>query len=142
MKNLPITWHPRAIPLAPVAVVAQGKAAYRLAKRALARDDATLADLSGIVGRDLIVLLGDAERLPWVDGALYLGQDAAAPNLLLPTTLEPSVPLPLLESALRRQAPELPPPIAAVPGTRSLFSLAAARPIARETLRRWLETNT
>jgi hypothetical protein len=138
--QLALTWQTRTLPLTPVAVLAQGQAARPLAQRLLACDDETLAQWNGVSGPELLVVLGEAGSLPWVDGVLYLGQDAAAPTLLLPTTLEPSVPLPLLERALRRQAPDLSPPIVAVPTTHTLISLAAARPIARETLLRWLES--
>src|SRR5438445_398801 len=137
--TISVTWHPRTIPLAPVAMAAQGDAARQLAQRLLNREDETLALLRGVSGQNLLVILGEETRLPWVDGAIYLGHHADAPTLLLPTALEPSVPLALWERALQRHAPDLAPPIAALPGTHTLLSLAAARPIARETLLRWLE---
>jgi len=139
MSHLPITWQPRRMPLAPTAMVVADDAARWLAERLLARDDEGLAQFSGVAGQQLLIILGPESALPWVDGALYLGSDASAPNLLLPTTLEPSIPVPLLERALRRQAPHLTPPLAVLPATRQLVSLAAACTVARETLTRWWE---
>jgi hypothetical protein len=137
--KLSFTWQPRSIPLTPAAVGAEGDVARLLARRLLIRDDEALAQLSGVAGPELILLLGPEVILPWVDGAFYLGRDVGAPTLLLPTTLEPSVPLLLLERALRRQTPELSPPLAVLPAARQVVSLAAARTVVRETLTRWLE---
>ena len=133
-----VLWQPRRYPLTPTAVAAQGEAAQKLTERLLACDKETLSRLKGVAGPEWIVVLGEESLLPWVDGAIYLGRDALAPALLLPTTLEPSVPLPLLEKALRRQAPTLAAPIAVLPETHVLFSLASARTIAREMLLRRL----
>jgi hypothetical protein len=138
MSLLPITWQTRGLPLTPQAVAAQGTAMRLLAERLLARNDAELALLSGVAGPQLLIVLGPEALLPWVDGAFYLGQDPDAPNLLLPTTLVPSVPLPLLERALQRQVPHLAPPLAVLPESCQLVSLAAARAVARETLVRRL----
>jgi hypothetical protein len=38
----------------------------------------------GVAGDGVVVIVGDA--IPWVDGAIWLGRDPAAPGLLLPTT--------------------------------------------------------
>src|SRR2546421_12248969 len=97
--SIRVTWRSRQSPLTPVAVAAQGEAARLLAGRLLARDDADLARLQGVAGPGLLVISGEEGALPWVDGAIYLGRDTEASALLLPTTLEPSVPLPLLERA-------------------------------------------
>lgn len=73
--------------------------AVALARRVLAEDDARLANWEGVAGRGLLVLLGASALLPWVDGAVYLGRDAAAPSLLLPCALAPDVAASLLERA-------------------------------------------
>ena len=132
-----MVWRPRRTPLDPVGVAARGLAARALAQRLLARDDEALARLSGAAARDLLVVLGDSADLPWADGAVYLGKDAAAPSLLLPTTREPSVPLPLVERAFARAA-AAPPPFAVLLDPPLLTSLEAARPILRRTLETWL----
>ena len=139
--TLTMDWHPRDLPLTPVAVCVQGDAARHLARYLLSRQEAALSSLQGVSGKGLMLLLAPEESLPWVDGALYLGQDPAAPGLLLPTTLEPSLPLPLFERALRQRYPELLPPLAVLPGSKLLMSLSGARPIAREMLLAWLEAN-
>ena len=134
-----MNWLPRERPLTPCAVVAQGAAAQRLARRLLRCADAELAQWRGVAERDTLVVLGEAEALPWADGAIYLGQEAAAPALLLPTALQPDFPAALLERALRAQFPTVAPPFAVLPGTLQIVSLAGARTVARASLQAWLE---
>jgi hypothetical protein len=105
-----------------------------LARRLLAFDEAEAAALRGVAGPGLLALLGEAASLPWVDGILYLGEDPAAPGLVLPTTRFPSVPPALLDRALRARFPDLAPPLAVLPAEQRLFSLAGARPVARARL--------
>ena len=136
-EEISVVWRPRRTPLDPIAVAARGSAARALAQRLLARDDEALARLNGAASRDLLVILGDSADLPWVDGAVYLGKDAAAPSLLLPTTREPSVPLPLVERAFARVA-GAPPPFVVLLEPPRVASLEAARPILRGTLEGWL----
>lgn len=88
----------------------------------------------------LLVVLGEGERLPWVDGIVYLGHDPRSPSLFFPTTVEPSVPAALLERS-----------VAAVHGQRgpcallldphAIVPLAEARSIARDSLTKWLESD-
>lgn len=141
---LPVAWRPRPVPLDPVGVAARGEAARALAKRLLARwdrDGEALSRLSGVAGPDLVILLGDAAALPWVEGAAYLGRDAHAPSLLLPTNREPTVPLPLLERALLIRASRLhtEPPLAVLLDPPLLASTLEARPLVRSQIRTWLE---
>lgn len=137
-EEISVVWRPRRTPLDPIGVAARGEAARALARRLLARDDETLARMSGAAAPDVLVVLGPSADLPWADGAVYLGKDAAAPSLLLPTTREPSVPLPLVERALARAA-DAPPPFAVLLDPPLLTSLEAARPILRTTLQSWLD---
>jgi hypothetical protein len=141
---LPVSWRPRPVPLDPVGVAARGEAARAMAKRLLARwdrDEETLARLSGVAGPDLIILLGEGPSLPWVEGAAYLGRDAHAPSLLLPTNREPAVPLPLLERALLIRASHLhsEPPLAVLLDPPLLASTLEARPLIRSQIQDWLE---
>jgi MoxR-vWA-beta-propeller ternary system domain bpX5 len=141
---LPVSWRPRPVPLDPVGVAARGEAARAMAKRLLARwdrDEEALSRLSGVAGPDLIILLGDAQALPWVEGAAYLGRDAHAPSLLLPTNREPAVPLPLLERALLIRASRLhtEPPLAVLLDPPLLASTLEARPLIRSQIQAWLE---
>ncbi|MES1245732.1 MAG: hypothetical protein ABUT39_29265 [Acidobacteriota bacterium] len=138
---LPVAWRPRPVPLDPVGVAARGGAARTMARRLLARGDEALSRLSGVAGPDLIILLGDATALPWVEGAAYLGRDAHAPSLLLPTNREPAVPLPLLERALLIRAARLhaEPPLAVLLDPPLLASTLEARPLVRSQVQAWLE---
>lgn len=88
----------RAEPLPVSVVLARGEAARALAARLIARFDgerdarsrvSIVRSLHG--GEPVLVALGSAEDLPWVDGAVWLGRDPEAPTLLLPAvlTLEP-----------------------------------------------------
>ena len=138
-EQVPIVWRPRTAPLEPVAMAARGEAARALARRLLARSDEDLARLTGVAGQDLIVLLGhagDPALLPWVDGAVYLGRDARAPSLLVPTNREPAVPLPLVERALVARAAHLraEPPLAVLLDPPLLASVLEARPLIRRRL--------
>jgi hypothetical protein len=132
------------VPLDPVGVAARGEAARALAKRLLARwdrDEDALSRLSGVAGPGLIILVGDAQALPWVEGAAYLGRDAHAPSLLLPTNREPTLPLPLLERALLIRATRLhtEPPLAVLLDPPLLASTLEARPLIRSQIQAWLE---
>jgi hypothetical protein len=137
---IPVQWRPRAVPLDPVGMAVRGRAAGELARRLLARDDAALGRLTGVAAPDLLVVLGEAADLAWVDGVVYLGRDADAPSLLLPTSREPSVPLPLMERALhaRARTAGASPPYVVLADPPLLASTEEARPLARPVLRAWL----
>jgi hypothetical protein len=131
------SWSPRAQPLPALAVAGVGPVALALARRVLAEQDAALARWSGVAGPGVLVLLGDSESLPWVDGVVYLGRDAAAPSLLLPCTLAPDVAPALLDRALVTRA-RVGTPLAVLPRSGHLVPVGAARPVSRETLGAWL----
>ncbi len=136
-SRLPVAWSPRASPLPALAVAGVGPVALALARRVLAAEDAALARWSGVAGPGLLVLLGETESLPWVEGAFYLGRDTRAPALYLPCTLEPGVAPALLERALlARQGVAT--PLAVLPRASHLVSVGAARPVSRDVLRAWL----
>src|SRR5215470_16947292 len=99
IASIEVTWRARLFPLAPIGAAARGNAARALARRLLARDDEALGLLKGVAGSGVIIVLGEEESLPWVDGVSYLGRDERAPSLVLPTVLEPSVPPELFERA-------------------------------------------
>ncbi len=125
----------------PCAAWAEGEVCGRLARRLLA-DDGTLDKVQGLVAPDLLVVLGEAADLPWVDGVAYLGRDDAAPSLLLPTHLAPTVPATLLESALGEKLGDHGASVAVLV-TPSLASarfavLSAGRPFDRNRLADWL----
>ena len=136
--SIEIKWRTRAQPLKPIGVAGRGRVARALAQRLLARDEMALSLLKGSAGADVLIVLGAEELLPWVDGVTYLGRDEAAPSLLLPTTHQPSVPLPLFECALLKR--NLLAPIAVLLDPPAMASVNAARTISRATLMAWLQS--
>jgi hypothetical protein len=132
-----VTWSPRSEPLAALAVAAVGPVSLALARRALGADEKQLGAWNGVAGSGVLVLLGATESLPWVDGAVYLGRDPAAPSLLMPCSLAPDVAPALLERALVAYA-AAGTPLAVLPRSGQLIPVGAARPVARETLAAWL----
>jgi len=132
-------WRARATALAPIAVAARNDVAIAFAHRLLTLNDESLARLKGVAGQGILIALGDEELLLWVDGVIYLGRDDAAPSLLLPTTLEPNVPVALFERALLKRLSQSA-PIAVLPALPPIVtSVSPARPISRETLTAWLK---
>jgi hypothetical protein len=136
-----IPFVPRPDVLDPVAVVGLGPVARALARRLLRRGEEGLGALRGAAGDDVLVVLGAAEALPWVDGVNYLGRDPGAPRLLLPTMVRPAVAADAFERAIARHAAVLPSPWAVLPDARRVFSIAHADPIDRALLGRWLEAH-
>ena len=141
--NLPVAWTPRLVPLAPVGVVARGAVTTALANRLLNRTDDQLAELAGVQARGLLIVLSDDPTLlPWAEGVIYLGRDSSAPSILLPTTHAPSVPLPVLERAIRARFPELMMPLAVLPDGKTVVSVSECRkPMVRATLQAWKDGN-
>jgi hypothetical protein len=140
-NSLQITWRFREEPRVPVAVVASGETAKELATKLLSSDQMQWTNWKGVATSNTIVLLGEAESLPWVDGVSYLGSDERAPHLLLPTNREPNVPTDLLQQALIERSP-FPPPLAFVESRNMVVSLSHARELSRDVLKSWLLTAT
>jgi hypothetical protein len=136
--RIPVRWTPRATPLLARAVVATGAAAKVLGRRLSDVDDDALRMLTAVAGEQLLVVLGETSALPWVDGVTYLGRDEEAPELLVPTALEPTVPAAVLEAAIRKRMAR-PAPIAVLPSPARLIACGAARAIDRERLKSWLK---
>lgn len=124
-------------PLSALAVAAVGPVALALARRVLAAGEVARDLWRGVAGPGVLVLLGDTESLPWVEGVVYLGRDPAAPALLLPCTLAPEVAPALLERALVARAAGAT-PLAVLPRSAHLVPVGAARPVSRESLEAWL----
>jgi len=136
MRLFAVRWRERREPLPPAGVLALGADVPRLVARLLERDDASLSRLRGVAGPDVLCVLGEAADLPWIDGVVYVGRDAAAPSLLLPTTLEPTVPPSALERALLARASAA--PLAVVPAAGLVVPCAAALAVRRARLERVL----
>ena len=133
-----IAWEPREFPLVPLAAAAQGEASVRLAQRLLQLNDEDLSQLEGVAGRELLLLRGRTEILPWVEGVQYLGVDPESPGLLLPTNYRPKLPAALVQVALSAHIKDEG-GIAVLPLGSLLVSLRNARPVVRSTLLAWLE---
>jgi len=138
-QRFEINWKPRLEPLSPCAVGARGNSAFALAKRLLDLSDDELARLTGIAASELLVVLGPAESLPWVDGVVYFGRSEASSSLLLPTAYAPDVPLALFESALLARHKSLG-RAAIFLNPRVVVPLGKALPIKRTALESWVES--
>ncbi len=134
-----VTWRPRFTPLVPVGAVAQGSAATRLAHRLLQAPD-DLPRFKGVSAPGLLVILGEEELLPWVNEVIYLGRDPQSPSLLVPTNLEPSVPLSLLERSITANHAGIA-PCAVLANPPAIIPLVDARPLAQKSLLKWLEAD-
>jgi MoxR-vWA-beta-propeller ternary system protein len=141
VSSIPVTWQSRDHPLSAVAVTARGKAALALARRLLDLDVESLACLRGVAGEGFIMVIGEEESLPWVDGVIYLGRDPRAPSLLVPTTLEPSVPPALLERALAGRFPNMS-PLVVFADAPLVVPLGSARPVAAASVSEWLKSQS
>ena len=131
---------PRALPLVPGAVLGLGPAARSLALRLLKQESHQLGRLRGLAGTDFLLLLGEPDDLPWVDGLTYLGREPSAPELYLPCATTPDVPAPLLLRALLQrfhaERPSVPLAVSLEP--QLVVSCAAAQPLSREPIVGWL----
>ncbi len=148
---VPFAWRIREEPLEATAAAALGPAVRGFVTRLLAREDEALARLRGVVANrgTAVVVLGETRELPWFDGVRYLGRDARAPSLLVPTLLEPDVPIELVERALLRRTRDAAPaslrsreranerpasPLAVFPDVPSIVPCGPALPIVRRRL--------
>jgi hypothetical protein len=122
----PWPWRARHEPGPPAAAVAWGAAAgrlhARLAEEAVSPD---LGALSATGGHQLLVVLGEADALPWVEGVAYAAPCAQESALWLPMLWEPALPADLVARALQRRHGRQPlllwrEPLALVPLDRQL----------------------
>lgn len=134
-----MTWRPRFTPLTPIGVAARAAGATNLAHRLL-RDSDSLSHYKAVGAPGLLVILGEEKHLPWVDGVVYLGRYTESPSLLLPTNLEPSVPVALLERSLALMHKQNG-PCALLLDPPSIVPLSDARTLARASLIKWLEAD-
>jgi hypothetical protein len=129
---------PRREPLAPSAVLGVGAAARALLRRLSELSEERLLRLRAARSDDALVVCGDAAELPWADGVVYLGRDAEAPSLLVPTALNVEQPLSLLERALvkrlKGESAAGPAPWAVCFSPWLVVSAGSARPVVRARL--------
>lgn len=99
-----LAWRERRDCPAPGGLVAAGPPVRALLGELRRRDAGSLDGLLLAATPDLLVLLGPARRLPWVDGVRYCAPAPGVPGLWLPTLLAPDLPAELLHAALQRRA--------------------------------------
>lgn len=103
-----LNWQPRSSAPTPGGVVADAALAGAVLALLRQRSDDSLRRLSAVATRDLLVILGPADELPWLDGVRYCAPEACAPALWLPTNTIPALPLDLVQNALLRRADSQP----------------------------------
>ncbi len=135
LSSAPPQWVAREPPLAPVAAAAVGEVARALLTALAGR---TLDGLTGVVSYDplVVVILGEAKLLPWVDGIAYLGRDSVASGLMLPTTRRPAAPVDVFAAAVRARVPPAAWPVVALEDPCLLIPVGNARPLGRAELAR------
>ena len=103
-----MAWQARAIALVPAGLVAPATLAPALLPLLHSCSIKQLQALSVVATRDLMVLLGANQALPWIDGARYCAPDPQAPNLWTPTHLAPTLPADLVQTKLIERAASSP----------------------------------
>jgi hypothetical protein len=91
-----LAWQRRPEALRAAGMVTTGEATRALLAQLKLASEEAMARLSLVATRDLLVVLGAADDLPWVDGARYCAPDPAVQTLWLPTTVAPLLPPDLL----------------------------------------------
>jgi hypothetical protein len=130
-QTIKIEWQNRFDSLEPLALIAFDDSASRLKLKLLLFDDEELSLLQGVFAENLLFITGKTESLPWIDGGIYLGKDARAASIFVPTTLSPNIPFDLFEkSLLRRFSAQI--PFAIVENL--IISVGKMRPISRKIL--------
>jgi len=137
-REFPVTWKSRRDPLPAVAVAGSGVTQCIIMERLRRRPASELADLKIVVAADHFVIFGESHRLPWASGGLYLGTDPRAPGLLLPTSLEPTLPIHLFEDVLRARYTTHGAQLAVFPKPLSLVAITNAKPVSDESVLAWL----
>jgi hypothetical protein len=126
---VPVVWRRREPPLEPRAVLARGARVNGLATATAARVS-TGCDLRAAAGSGWLLVLGEADDLPWAEGVQYLGWDC---GLLVPTTQVCSPSADLVRRALE---PHLPPSsdLVVVADSEVLVAPMPSRPIHQQQL--------
>ncbi|MBX9667756.1 MAG: hypothetical protein K2X93_09070 [Candidatus Obscuribacterales bacterium] len=138
-QTVDLSWGFRDLPLIPQAVVAVGSGLSRaLVKKLLKREQNELRKLQCVAGKELLLVLGDESNLPWLDGVVYLGQERNS-SVYIPTVLQPSQSIALLERALLAANAGLKPPLVVLPSVSIVLSLSKPFIPDQETLKSCLE---
>lgn len=95
-----LVWSQRASALTPAGLVVAKELVPTLLSLLQQYDAKQLSALSVVATRDLVVLLGTSDVLPWVDGGRYCAPDTDARNLWTPTHMAPELPTDLIQTNL------------------------------------------
>ncbi|MDZ4834303.1 MAG: hypothetical protein SGJ27_11050 [Candidatus Melainabacteria bacterium] len=138
-SSVDVIWSPREYPLAPQAVASCSAALARaLTAKLLKKEESELRKLLCVAGKEVLLVIGEESDLPWLDGVVYIGQERNS-TIYIPTIWQASAPLPLLERALLAANPSLMPPIAVLPFSSLIVSLAKPFIPDRQTLQSIME---
>lgn len=97
-----LKWKERATPLPISGVLAQGAVGVALVHRLAEDVHANVGTVFRMAAsQTTVVAIGDEANLPWIDGAVWLGEDR---GISCPTTIEPSLHPALVASAVQYQA--------------------------------------
>lgn len=97
-------WRTVDAPMPARAAVAWGSTLpHFLARLTPLLKDECAARMTVCARSDMVVLFGEEDKLPWVEGVRYAAPSAIAPQLWLPTVEHPDVPHDLLARALYKQ---------------------------------------
>jgi hypothetical protein len=132
--QVPWHWLERSPALIPQAAVAWGEAAVRLRTRLGDMPIEQQSRVSATANRDVLVMTGATNDLPWVDGIKYAAPSPEAPQLWLPTHSQPSVPCDLLAIALCRNQGRQ--PLLIWPSRSALLPLDRLLPVSSSLLAR------
>lgn len=132
--KLGFTWQPRAVPLVARAVFIPADKIQPALQRLLQLDAEHLAMLEGVICEVGMVIFGKQNKLPWVDGCVYLAIDKQAPHLYISTLFQPSLPLTLLDKAVYKKWQQV---VALLPETTALIPLQSRKKLSLEKLKHY-----
>jgi MoxR-vWA-beta-propeller ternary system domain bpX5 len=136
-----LTWTWRDVDhiASPQAVVAVGPVVQDLLARCQRLPSSRRERLTLVAADDWLVLMGEADDLPWADGVRYAAPDPQAPALWRPTHRTPDLPPDLIARALQHRHGDG--PLLLWPDPACVLPLAAATPVSDAALatlaRRW-----
>jgi hypothetical protein len=129
---LPWRWLERSPALEPQAAVAWGDVAVRLHARLSDMSREQQGRVSATANRDVLVMTGAMNDLPWVDGIEYAAPSPEAPQLWLPTHSRPNVPCDLLAQGFCRNQGRQ--PLLIWPNRSALLPLDRLLPVSSSLL--------
>jgi hypothetical protein len=127
-------WLESSPALEPQAAVAWGDVALRLRRRLGEMGQERQGRVSATANRDVLVMTGPMNDLPWVEGIAYAAPSPEAPQLWLPIHRRPGIPCDLLARALCRDRDRQ--PLLIWPERSALLPLDRLLPVSASLLAR------